>query len=97
MSFEMGYLADVKGDMARLGYLKILTSIVSQSESERPENLAGSLNETCTVDEKPRWEAEMIEQERNGLSKAGMIPKGTAKSCYDMLKVFKIPGNDTDI
>ena len=27
MSFEMGYLADVKGDMARLGYLKILTSI----------------------------------------------------------------------
>ena len=34
MSFEMGYLADVKGDMARLGYLKILTSIVSQLDSQ---------------------------------------------------------------
>ena len=79
MSFEIGYLADVKGDMARLGYLKILTSIVSQSESERPENLAESLNETCTVDEKPRWEAEMIEQEKNGLSKAGKIGRASCR------------------
>ena len=88
MSFEMGYLADVKGDMARLGYLKILTSTVSQSKTIMPENLADSLNKACTVDANPRWEAEMIEQEKNGLSKTGMIPKGTAKSYVDFAKIL---------
>ena len=87
MTHEVGILNNIKGDMNRLGYLKIITSIVGKSRNS-PEVVTESLERICTVDGKPRWEAEMIEQEKNGLSKAGMIPSATSKSYIEFAHIL---------
>ena len=42
MTHEVGILDNIKGDMNRLGYLKIITSIVCKSRNS-PEVVAESL------------------------------------------------------
>jgi len=68
---ELGFLEDIKGDMCRLGYLKILPFLMGDFESIEPERLALLLEENTTKSGKPKWTDTDFP---NGLSTTGLVP-----------------------
>ncbi len=91
MPRNLSFLIDVKGDMCRIGYMKIISHILAPNKTLPPEPLSERL-ETLSVDNSnPRWENLMEQEElQNGLSKTMMIPKGTAKSYVEFAELLKI-------
>jgi len=88
---ELIYLHDIKGDMNRLGYMKIISSFLYPNNNIGSFNLAESLHTSCTTNGTPRWEAEMeLAETQNGLSKTMMIPKGTANSYVEFANILEI-------
>ena len=88
---ELIYLHDIKGDMNRLGYMKIISSFLYPNNNVTSFSLTESLDTTCIDNGSPRWEAQMeIEETQNGLSKTMMIPKGTSNSYVEFADILDI-------
>ena len=76
---------DIKGDMCRLGYLKILTMISDDNENYDIDYHAGLLEEQVTEDEEPKeYLIKPLEDKEKKLSSTAIIPKGVAKNYIEL-------------
>ena len=76
---------DVKGDMCRLGYLKILTMISDDNENYDLDYHAGLLEEQVTEDEEPKeYLIKPLKDNEKKLSSTAIIPKGVAKNYIEL-------------
>lgn len=76
---------DIKGDMCRLGYLKILTMISDDNENYDLDYHAGLLEEQVTEDEEPKeYLIKPLKDNEKKLSSTAIIPKGVAKNYIEL-------------
>ena len=76
---------DIKGDMCRLGYLKILTMISDDNENYDIDYHAGLLEEQVTEDEEPKeYLIKPLKDKEKKLSSTAIIPKGVAKNYIEL-------------
>ena len=76
---------DIKGDMCRLGYLKILTMISDDNENYDLDYHAGLLEEQVTEDEEPKkYLINPLKDNEKKLSSTAIIPKGVAKNYIEL-------------
>lgn len=76
---------DIRGDMCRLGYLKILTMISSDDENYNIDYHATLLEEQVTEDGEPKeYLINLLEDKEKKLSSTAIIPKGVAKNYIEL-------------
>ena len=78
-------LFDIKGDMCRLGYLKILTMISNDNENYDLDYHMGLLEEEVTDGGEPKESLiKPLEDRENKLSSTAVIPMGVAKNYIEL-------------
>ena len=83
--FTGSIIFDIKGDMCRLGYLKILTMISDDNENYDLDYHAGLLEEQVTEDEEPKeYLIKSLKDNEKKLSSTAIIPKGVAKNYIEL-------------
>ena len=76
---------DIKGDMCRLGYLKILTMISDDNENYDIDYHAGLLEEQVTDEGDPKKSLiNPLEDKEKKLSSTAIIPMGVAKNYVEL-------------